>query len=283
MNAQRQLPAIGAVRAPGGRTLRTYSHGSGEDLVVFESGLGLSGACWGPVQELLDQHTLAYDRSGYGGSSPDPEPRTLSRLADDLVAVVEATPHHRLVLVGHSWGGPIVRTAAAALLERGETVDGLVLVDPSDEHADVEIGGFARAGFALQRIAMGPLARTGLLSPMVRGTLGRMPEPHRSRTVAASANLWAARAAAGELAHFSRDLASLRVARPDTGRVPVRIITGTRPAPGERRIRAAVNAAHRAAAADLPDGAVVEARKSGHVVPATEPDVIAATVRTLLG
>jgi pimeloyl-ACP methyl ester carboxylesterase len=38
------------------------------------------------------------------------------------------------VLVGHSWGGPIVRVAAAGVPER---IAGLVLVDQTDEGCDM--------------------------------------------------------------------------------------------------------------------------------------------------
>lgn len=285
--ARALLPRVGAVRAPEGRSLRTYTSGTGDDLVVFESGLGLSGTCWGPVQALLEDddagaRTLAYDRSGYGGSSPDASPRTLGRLVDDLVTMIDATPHRRLVLVGHSWGGPIVRVAAATLLARGEQVHGLVLVDPSDEQADVEVGGLARAGFAAQRAAMVPLARARVLASMIRAAVRGMPEPHRSRTVAASSNLWAARAAAAELRQFPHDLADLRTHPPDIRTTPVRIISGTRYTRADRRIRDAMNAAHRASAEALPDATFIPAPRSGHVIPASEPGIVARAVRELL-
>ncbi|MCS3842292.1 alpha/beta fold hydrolase [Microbacterium sp. AK031] len=109
---------------PGGRRLRTMVRGSGDDLVVLEAGLGMSGLYWGPVHELISagSRVVAYERAGYGGSDADTDPRTLERLADDLGIVVDAVPHRRLVLIGHSWGGPIVRTAAARRLADGRTV-----------------------------------------------------------------------------------------------------------------------------------------------------------------
>ncbi|RIJ44037.1 alpha/beta fold hydrolase, partial [Clavibacter lycopersici] len=120
-----------------GRRLRAMVAGDGDDLVVLEAGLGGSGLTWGPVHGILARthRVVAYDRAGLGGSDPDPAPRDLDRLADDLEAVVAAFPHRRLVLVGHSWGGPVVRVAAARRIARGLPTAGVVLVDPSDERA----------------------------------------------------------------------------------------------------------------------------------------------------
>ena len=78
--------------------------------------------------------TVAYDRSGLGRSSHDPAPRVLSRLVDDLVDVLDHLGDGPFVLVGHSWGGPIVRCAAAEVPDR---VAGLVLVDQTDERCDL--------------------------------------------------------------------------------------------------------------------------------------------------
>src|SRR5690625_2269342 len=101
-----------------GRHLHVVVAGTGTDLVVLEAGLGAGALSWGPVLELLAPHcrVVAYDRAGYGRSDPDLRPRDLSRLADDLITVVGAVDHARLVLAGHSWGGPVVRLAAARLL-----------------------------------------------------------------------------------------------------------------------------------------------------------------------
>src|SRR5699024_7797993 len=101
-----------------GRRLHAVLAGEGHDLVVLEAGLGAGALSWAPVMEQLSRHArvVAYDRAGYGPSDPDPRPRDLSRLADDLLDLIAAVEHRRLVLVGHSWGGPVVRLAAARLL-----------------------------------------------------------------------------------------------------------------------------------------------------------------------
>src|SRR5690625_4998688 len=115
---------------------------------------------------------------------------TWGRLADDLVDVVRAFPHRRLVLVGHSWGGPIVRRAAQILLdeahaaaragsdERGERgegasrddrgVTGVVLVDPTDENADLYFHRATAVAMRLNRFLLAGAARCGLRRPLDR-------------------------------------------------------------------------------------------------------------------
>src|SRR5699024_5389044 len=109
---RRALPELSEqwVATTDGRQLRAVVAGTGTDLVVLETGLG--AAALAPHCRLV-----AYDRAGYGRSDPGPGPRDLSRLADDLLAVVGAVDHSRLVLAGHSWGGPLARLAAARLME----------------------------------------------------------------------------------------------------------------------------------------------------------------------
>jgi pimeloyl-ACP methyl ester carboxylesterase len=91
--------------------------------------MGASCMSWTQVQPQVAQFCCAvsYDRAGYGWSDTAREPRTARQLAQELYALLDAAgvsgPY---VLVGHSFGGYVIR--AFAHLYR-ETVVGMVLVD----------------------------------------------------------------------------------------------------------------------------------------------------------
>lgn len=71
----------------------------------------------------------AYDRAGYGWSSPGPQPRDSQTIADELHALLtNAGLEGPYVLVGHSFGGLHARMFAARYPD--ETA-GMVLVDAS--------------------------------------------------------------------------------------------------------------------------------------------------------
>jgi pimeloyl-ACP methyl ester carboxylesterase len=96
---------------------------------VLESGIAASSLSWAIVERgLVDfAHVVSYDRAGFGWSDSAPERRTPHQLAKELHGVLEAAaiaPPY--VLVGHSFGGLIVR--AFAILFPAELA-GLVLVD----------------------------------------------------------------------------------------------------------------------------------------------------------
>lgn len=85
---------------------------------------------------LAEARLISMDRPGYGGSDyGHPAPDLATQVAA-LWAVVEREHPGRLVLVGHSYGGPIV--AQFALDHPGQT-DGVVLLapalDPAQERA----------------------------------------------------------------------------------------------------------------------------------------------------
>ncbi|MGO1056082.1 alpha/beta fold hydrolase [Crossiella sp. CA198] len=115
---------------PDGRALRTVVAGEGPGpLIVFEAGMSAPAASWIHTQrEISTRHrTLSYDRAGYGGSDLDPHDRTLERIVDDLTNLLDVLGENApVVLVGHSWGGPIIRLFADRHPER---VAGLVFVD----------------------------------------------------------------------------------------------------------------------------------------------------------
>ena len=275
-----------AVTTPDGRRLRAMVDGVGDDLVVLEAGLGGSGLTWGLVHGILarSHRVVAYDRAGLGSSDPDPAPRDLARLADDLEAVIAAFPHRRLVLVGHSWGGPIVRVAAARRIARGLPTAGVVLVDPSDERARTYATRAVRTAFGAQAALLVPLARLGVLAPLHRIALAGLPAPLLADAVAAAGSVGAARATAAEQRHLLPGLQAVAVHPGTTATlpgVPVRVISGTAPGALTRRQRADLVRAHRASAAAAADGAWIPAPRSEHMVPVTDPDVVAAVVAAL--
>ena len=113
--------------------LHVDCQGEGEATVLFEPGLGGSSIEWIPVQELVAPHARAciYDRAGYAWSDPSPFPShavELAREADLLLDKIGA--RGPLLLVGHSFGGFIVRELA---LRREAQMIGMVLVDASHE------------------------------------------------------------------------------------------------------------------------------------------------------
>ena len=104
--------------------------------VVFESGGGgpFIGAWDKSFAEIArTAPVVAYDRAGYGRSEPDgqpPTPRHNAGKLHRLLAQLELKPPY--VLVGHSWGGPLIRMFAA--LYPGE-VAGMIYLDPTDLHS----------------------------------------------------------------------------------------------------------------------------------------------------
>lgn len=263
-----------------------YMHRPGRDdnrsaLVVFESGLACTRSYWAAVQREFDDYaaTVVYDRSGLGRSAPDSAPRGLRRLADDLVDLLDhltgrfAAP--RFVLVGHSWGGPIVRVAAA---DRHDRIAGTVLVDPTDEFCDdLFTAASRRAARTGQRLSAA-LARIGALRLAYRDTLTALPADARADFRTEGFTAAAMRTRAAELASHTADLEQLRDAGPDRRDIAVTIVSADSPSTGiSARSRAAINAAHRRRAA-RPHGRHVVAEHCGHMVPTQRPGLIAAEI-----
>jgi pimeloyl-ACP methyl ester carboxylesterase len=121
----------------GGHSLRLLVCGHGSPTVVFEGGgFGSIGAPlenWSEIQPEVAKFATAvsYDRAGIGMSAPGPQPRDGRQIALELHTAL----HRRrldppYILVGHSFGGPLIRVFAG--LYPDETA-GLVLVDPTQE------------------------------------------------------------------------------------------------------------------------------------------------------
>lgn len=121
----------------GGHTLRMDISGHGGPVVVFEAGGGPAAGgpleSWERVQPAVSRFTMtvSYDRAGIGFSPAGPRPRDARQVARELHAALQnahvAPPY---VLVGHSFGGPLIRVFAGMYPDE---VRGLVLVDATQE------------------------------------------------------------------------------------------------------------------------------------------------------
>ena len=139
----------GLVDIGGGRQIYMECSGTGSPTVVLESGLRDAADVWSMSSAGEGAPTVfpevanftrvcAYDRPGtvVGGESPsrsDPvsQPTAAQDAAADLHALLSAAEEPGpYVLVGHSYGGPIIRLYASA---HPADVAGLVLVDALSE------------------------------------------------------------------------------------------------------------------------------------------------------
>ena len=120
----------------GDYNLYTESLGEGDHTLVFESGLGDNYESWYKLLGLSETNqVIAYNRAGYAPSEVANNDRDIIQLAEDLHQVIlSKSQNDRVILVGHSLGGAVVRYYA---VQHPEMVEGLLLVDPS--HEDFEV------------------------------------------------------------------------------------------------------------------------------------------------
>ena len=124
-----RYPPPGQLIDVGGFRLHLHCLGEGRPTVVLDAALGGSSVSWSWVQPEIARTTrvCAYDRGGFGWSDAAPMPRTASRMAAELRSLLErADVPPPFVLVGHSFGGLILRVFAARYRE---DVAGIVFVD----------------------------------------------------------------------------------------------------------------------------------------------------------
>jgi len=113
----------------GGRSLYLDCRGSGSPTVILESGLTGDASSWGFVLPKVEERTrvCAYDRAGLGRSDPEPAVRSVGEAVADLRRALDvAGERGPFVLVGHSYGGVLVRVFAG---QAHDEVRGVVLVD----------------------------------------------------------------------------------------------------------------------------------------------------------
>lgn len=273
------------VTLPDGRRIRTVVAGDGPGpLVLFEAGMSAPAAEWLPVQRPVAAaaRTLSYDRAGYGGSDADAHDRTLERMVDDLTALLEATGETApVLLVAHSWGGPIIRLFAQRHPKR---VAGIVFVEGTlAEVMSPKQGSLVRASFHLTSLLV-RIGAVGLITRMVlpHGFSPEIPAEDRAILWRDYASVRAMRAGVQEakqigLAHPL--MQQLQAAgSPD---VPTIALQGGREDGGRatREFRRGFTEATRALMDAHPQGELVVVNDAGHLIPQEQP---AAVVRAIL-
>lgn len=114
------------------RTAGLESRQAGQPAVVFESGASALLETWDSILADVTKFApvIAYDRSGTGASPWDGLPPTPERAGVRLRRLLEKLnidPPY--VLVGHSWGGALVRFFAQS---HPEDVTAILCLDPTD-------------------------------------------------------------------------------------------------------------------------------------------------------
>lgn len=276
-------------------------HGRGAPTVLMESGLGHHSAYWGAVPErvAVDTSVVTYDRRGLGRSGRRRTPFTVARYLADLAPVLARCEPGPLVLVGHSFGGFLIRAFAAAHPER---VGALLFVDSSTENE--------REGLTSRAARLDDLGPRLMLVNVVAAALGAgrlrvnrervqreftgFSPTQRAAIVAdqASPRYWLANRTELRAYPTFRDYAVATRSAPVFARVPLTCITAvdhpeavTTAAfdlpPAEFRefhVRRQL-AAFRALS---PHARQVVAERSGHIVAHDAPDLLAAEIGRLV-
>ena len=124
------LPHSEITHAPGtdGVSIHFDQRGEGDVTVVLVHGWSCDSGYWQRQRDWLAEsyRVISVDLGGHGKSGTNREDWGIRAFGGDVAAVADALELNRIVLVGHSLGGPVVLAAAELL---GERVIGVVGVD----------------------------------------------------------------------------------------------------------------------------------------------------------
>lgn len=271
-----------SVTLPDGRAIRAVTAGDGPGpLVVFEAGMSAPGSSWIHTQREVSARcrTLSYDRAGYGGSDVDPHDRTLDRITDDLTALLDALGETGpVVLVGHSWGGPIIRVFADRHPHR---VAGVVFVDASLAEIMTTRNAKVAARFFTLTAVVARLGGKGLIKRQTFRN-GVSPEISAADVEVMTRDYATARAmkaASREALQIEASLPLLRrLQEKGTPDVPAVYLQAGLVERGMTEWRPLFNRCAEALVAAAPRGELVVVEDAGHLIPQESPAVVRDTV-----
>ena len=120
-------PTQGTVRADDGLNIVYEIRGQGDPALVFLHGWCGDRAYWKHQVDVFaaDYRVVTLDLAGHGDSGKDRKSWSANGLARDVEAVVKALGLKRVILVGHSMGGPISLLAAKRMPDQVIAVIGV--------------------------------------------------------------------------------------------------------------------------------------------------------------
>ena len=103
-------------------------YGEGEPALVFVHGWSCDARYWQAQLPYFSKshRVVVLDLAGHGHSGSTRSTYSMKAFGEDVQAVTEATGSHRVILIGHSMGGPVIAQAARLMPDR---VIGLIGVD----------------------------------------------------------------------------------------------------------------------------------------------------------
>jgi pimeloyl-ACP methyl ester carboxylesterase len=306
-------PAPGRVVDIGGWRLHLNCTGerrAGQPAVILEAGAGDFSVEWSLVQPGVSRfaRVCSYDRAGDGWSDLGPHPRTFRQIVYELHTLLErAGEQPPYVLVGHSYGGWLVRTFQTT--HPGE-VTGMVLVEAGADNPwrMMPDGKLVRSSDlateqSIPRVNTSTPLRIGDIPPaalqQMRAGLAdasvHANEPPRDRLPmdAQRMRTWAL----GQLGHVAaavnpfehEELAALRAGRAresfPLGEMPLVVITRGRPqesGPDGKALEAEHREDHATMARMSRNGRLVVAERSGHHVQLEEPDLVVTALQQVV-
>lgn len=227
-NMLKQNPPPGQLVDVNGYKMHIYCIGEGSPTVILAAGLDDFSVFWSQVQPEIANSTrvCSYDRAGLGWSEASPDPRTSGNMIKELhTLLINAKIEVPYVLVGHSFGGALVRLYAH---DYPDEVIGMVLVDAAPDDLFVRVPSWANAieeKLGLYR-ALAPMGSFGLLT-FTPGSIPNRGLPDdvmaQYRAIAVSTAYFQTGVLENEA--FERNLAGVRVANIDLGDMPLIVLS----------------------------------------------------------
>jgi len=281
-----------------------------QPTVILESGKGDFSVEWSLVQPGIAKfaRVCSYDRAGDGWSDLGPYPRTFHQIVYELHTLLDkAGVKPPLVLVGHSYGGWLVRlyastypaeTAGMVLVEGGADNPWRLLPDGKlVRSADLATGRPIPAVKVSNPLRVSDIP-PGALSQMRAGipeAVKTANDPPRDKLPAESQRMrtWAlaqlGHVAAAVNPFENEELAGLRTERTNRehplGDLPLIVLTrgvSEKDGPDGEAFAAEHRRDHTLLAAMSRRGRVVVAARSGHHVQLDEPDLVIKSIREVL-
>jgi len=142
-------PARKTVRAEDGVNILCEIRGKGDTALLFLHGWCGDREYWKHQVDVFakDYRIVTLDQAGHGESGKDRKRWSASGLAGDVEAVVKALDLKRVILIGHSMGGPVALMAAKRMPDTVIAVIGVDTLQNAENKTPEEIKKSIPQGF----------------------------------------------------------------------------------------------------------------------------------------